>query len=32
MAKKQGESLKKSLWVDPAGQQPNPINPDLVTP
>ncbi len=29
-AGKQGEILKKSLWVDPAGQKPNTINPDLV--
>ena len=27
---KQGEILKKSLWVDPAGQKPNTLNPDLV--
>jgi len=30
-AGKQGKILKKSLWVDPAGQKPNTINPDLVT-
>ena len=29
-AGKQGEILKKSLWVDPAGQKPNTLNPDLV--
>ena len=29
-AGEQGKLLKKSLWVDPAGQKPNTINPDLV--
>jgi hypothetical protein len=29
-AGKQGEILKKSLWLDPAGHKPNTINPDLV--
>ena len=29
-AEKQGGTLKKSLWVEPAGQKPNTINPDLV--
>ena len=29
-AGKQGEILKKSLWVDPAGQKPITLNPDLV--
>ena len=29
-AGKQGEILKKSLWVDPAGQKPNTLNPELV--
>ena len=29
-AGKQGEILKESLWVDPARQKPNTLNPDLV--
>ena len=29
-AGKQGEIIKKSLWVDPAGQKPNTLDPDLV--
>ena len=29
-AGKQVVILKQSLWVDPAGQKPNTLNPDLV--
>ena len=29
-AGKQAEILKKSLWLDPAGQKPNTLDPDLI--
>ena len=29
-AGEQGKLLKKSLWVDPAGQKANTLDPDLV--